>query len=185
MIDQGLGDWKAAERSRERKAVDYSISVADSKELLGVVLLPHDIRAKVLDKYRKEHGAEALVNLFSQFIGLANSVVANSHDAIELFLIVEADFHPYQAEKINWPTLFGALNGVKLAEGVNQEKTCHGCACRLGSLANQSPSTTCDVDWCLADLDKFWCHEDLDEDGKPTKKCIGFETQKRRVSSER
>src|SRR6185503_13705551 len=130
------------------KAIDYELSVRDSKELLGVVLLPHEIRLKVLENYRKEHGSQALANLFSQFIGLANSVVANSHDAIELFLIVGKVEHPYQAEKMNWPTIFGALNGVKLAKGVNQEKTCHGCACRLGSLANQSPSTTCDVEWC-------------------------------------
>ena len=69
--------------------------------------------------------------------------------------------HPQLAEKINLPTLFGALHGVVLAAGVKSDKTCGGCAFRLGTPANQSPITTGDADWyfhpgegdCL-------CHED-------------------------
>ncbi len=159
------------------KAIDYEISNKDASELLGAVLLPHEFRLLVLTKYAEEHGTAALANLFSQFIGLANSVIANSHDAVELFLICEADFHPYEAEKVNFPTLFGALNGVKLANGVDQTNCCHGCAFRHGSLANQSPSTTVDADWCLSDDLQFWCHENMDKNDKPTRKCVGFQVR--------
>lgn len=159
-----------------RKATDYAMDTELAQDLAGVVQFSHDIRLEVLRSMQQRLGSDAMLALFSQFIGMANSVVANCHDALEEFLIVEKGWHPYQAEKLNFPTLFGALNGVKLAEGVNQDKTCHGCACRLGSLANQSPSTTCDVDWCLQGDDRFYCHEDLDEQGMPTKRCIGFQT---------
>ena len=166
----------------EAKGIDYQIGTAAALDLMGVVQFRHDIRLEVLRAMQGRLGPEAMLVLFSQFIGMANAVVANCHDALEQFLVVEKDWHPYQAEKVNFPTLFGALNGVKLAEGVNQEKTCHGCACRLGSLANQSPSTTCDVDSCLQGDDRFMCHEELDEEGNPTKRCIGFQMhQKKRM----
>ncbi|OWK34652.1 hypothetical protein FRUB_10623 [Fimbriiglobus ruber] len=147
-----------------------------AKDLMGAVQFPNDIRLEVLQAMQRRLGSDATLALFSQFIGMANSVVANCHEALEVFLIVEKGWHPHEAEKLNFPTLFGALNGIKLAQGVNQQKTCHGCACRLGSLANQSPATTCDVDYCLAGDDKFWCHEELNDDGTPTKRCIGFQT---------
>lgn len=169
--------------AKERGA-DYSMTPEMAKELLGVVSLPHDVRLEVLRSMQRRIGADAMLGMFSQFIGMANSVVANCHDALELWLIVEEKFPPYEAEKVNFPTLFGALNGVKLAQGVDQNKTCHGCACRLGSLANQSPSTTCDVDWCLQGNERFWCHENLDEDGNPTKRCVGFEIHAKKLQQE-
>lgn len=165
------------------RATDYTMSKSDANELLGAVLLPNEIRALVLTKYLEKNGAKSLVNLFSQFIGMANSVIQNNRESLELFMIVDRDYHPYQAEKINLPTLFGALNGVKLADGVDQNKTCHGCACRLGSLANQSPSTTTDVDWCMGNDDIFMCHEDMDESGRPTRRCVGFARLKKELAS--
>lgn len=161
----------------ERKGVDYSIDVDVANDLMGVVQFPHALRLEVLQAMQQKLGPDKMLALFSQFIGMANSVVFNAHDALGEFLIVDADWHPYQVAKgLNFPTLFGALNGVRLAAGVNQAKTCHGCACRLGTLANQSPTTTCDVDYCLEGDDKFWCHEDLDDKGNPTKRCVGFQT---------
>jgi hypothetical protein len=156
-------------------ATDYSFTKSEANELLGAVLLPHEFRELILRKYLASHGGDALVNLFSQFIGMANSVVENSRDALWTFGIIEAKMDPKTADDINYPTIFGALNGVKLAYGVDQAATCHGCACRLGSLANQSPSTTCDVDWCLQGDDVFWCHEHMDENEKPTRRCVGFQ----------
>lgn len=164
----------------ERKAIDYDISSKDASELLGACLLPHEFRMMLMEKYLKERGSKALANLFSQFIGMANSVVENNRESLELFLICEKGWMPYEAEKMNLPTIFGALNGIKLAQGIDQSKTCHGCACRIGSLANQSPSTTCDVDYCLQDGDKFMCHENLDDKGNPTRKCVGFTQLKKR-----
>lgn len=161
------------------KATDYAISDDDARELLGVVTLPHEYRSMLLTKYAAERGTVALAELFSQFIGLANSVVANNREMAEMLLITEAKMHPHEAEKVNLPTLFGALNGVILARGVDQSKTCGGCAFRLGTCANQSPSTTCDADWCSDGEVQFMCHEDLDPAGNPTQKCTGF-TQARR-----
>lgn len=160
----------------DRRGTDYFIDPEAAKDLMGVVQFPHDLRLEVLRAMQERLGPDAMLALFSQFIGMANSVVFNSHDALGEFLIVEADFHPYTVAKgYNFPTLFGALNGIRLTVGVNQEKTCQGCACRLGTLANQSPVTTCDVDYCLEGDDKFWCHEELDDKGMPTKRCIGFQ----------
>lgn len=160
----------------ERRGTDYAIDPEVAKDLMGVVQFSHDIRLEVLRSMQERFGQDAMLALFSQFIGMANSVLLNCRDSLEIFGIVHAGFGPYEAEKINFPTLFGALNGIKLAVGVNQAKTCHGCACRIGTLANQSPATTCDVDYCLEGDDKFWCHEELDDKGMPTKRCIGFQT---------
>jgi hypothetical protein len=154
---------------------DYDISICDAQALRGATLLPNWVRLAALKKYRKERGSDALLNLFSQFIGLANSVVENNRVMAELVLIAEGGINPYKAEKINLPTIHGALNGVVLAASVKQEKTCLGCAFRLGTPANQSPSTTVDAQSCVDDLDgDFMCHENLPSDGEPTRKCIGF-----------
>lgn len=73
------------------------------------------------------------------------------------------------------PTIFGALNGVVLAEGIDPAPLCPGCAFRQGTAANQIPSTTCDADFCShPDEQPFMCHAGLDERGEPTRGCPGF-----------
>ena len=115
------------------------------------------------------------MELFSQFIGMANSVIENNREMLELFLITECHVHPYTAEKINLPTLFGALNGIEIAERVEESKTCTGCAFRRGTCANQSPITTIDAkDAVEGDIGQFMCHTDLDDNMEPTHKCIGY-----------
>jgi hypothetical protein len=157
------------------RAATYSLSKADAEWLAGLVGLPVDVRAEVLTKYAAQLGMEALVNLFAQFIGLANSVVSNSADAIEVFAIIEGDMHPYTSEKLNLPTIFGACNGAIIAHGIDASQLCAGCAFRLGTFANQSASTTCDADWCSHPGETpFMCHMDLDDQGEPTKGCAGF-----------
>jgi hypothetical protein len=153
------------------KAQDYQLSDADAETLKGIVLLPDEFRRRLLAKLPKAD----LVHLFSQMIGLANSVVANNREMIELEGIISGELHPDKAHEINLPTLFGALCGVALANAVDGNKTCGGCAYRLGTPANQSPVTTCDADWC----DKggghdFMCHEDLDDSGNPKHICRGY-----------
>lgn len=167
---------------RPSKAVDYAFDEDEARELMGAVTLPHDYRAMLLTKYAADRGTIALAELFSQFIGLANSVVANNREMAEMVLIAEGGMQPHEAEKINLPTLFGALNGVLLAQDVDQAKTCGGCAFRIGSCANQSACTTADVEWCLSGEDQFMCHENLDDAGNPTRKCTGY-TQARRKGS--
>jgi hypothetical protein len=154
----------------EPVAIDYALTDGQSDALSGAVLLPVDLRREILAKLPKA----ALVELFAQFIGLANSVVANNREMIELAGIISGEMHPDKAHQINLPTIFGALVGAKLANAAATDKVCAGCAYRLGTPANQSPVTTCDADWC----DKgsgydFMCHEDLDESGNPTHICRG------------
>jgi hypothetical protein len=153
----------------------YEITAADAGALLGASGLPVDLRREILAHYAKENGAEALVALFANFIGLANSVVANCHDALEIFGMAHLGMHPYEAEKLNLPTIDGALFGVRLTAGVEVDGICDGCAFRLGSHANQSPLTTCDADFCShpGEVD-FMCHEALDDKGAPTKGCAGW-----------
>jgi hypothetical protein len=166
--------------------VDYSMTVHEAEELTGIVLLPQEVRVELLKRYLAYHGTDALVQLFANFVGMANAVVENSKDSLWLLGVTVAKLSDREAESINVPSLFGALNGVKLAALVNQEKTCSGCAFRLGSLANQSPSTTCDAQYCVdVGEDRFMCHEDMDENGEPTRLCGGFaQIQRRRPLQE-
>ncbi|WP_431490949.1 hypothetical protein [Paraburkholderia fungorum] len=164
---------------------DYTMTQEQARALLGTTSLPHDLRVMVLQNFVGEHGVGALADLFAQFIGLANSVVENNREMAELLLITEGGMHPGTAEKINLPTIFGALQGVKLAAGVNTSSVCHGCAFRLGSAANQSPVTSIDADDCAEPGgDNFMCHEDLDEQGQPVKGCAGFAQQRARRKRE-
>lgn len=155
------------------KNVDYKLSLADADELKGICLLPHEFRRKRLLQLFERHPQRA-IELFSQFIGLANSVVSNNREMIEEYLIVECKEWPQSAEKINLPTIFGALNGIAIAAKVDQRKTCTGCAYRKGTPANQSPSTTCDVQFVEENDDKFMCHLDLDEHMEPKRICAGY-----------
>lgn len=160
--------------------IDYQFSNADADWLKGISLHPDEIRLQALNQYAEKNGPEALLNLFSQFIGLANSVVHNNREMVELYLVTDCDHHPYAADKINLPTIFGALNGVALANGIDPAKTCPGCAFRSGTCANQSPVTSCDADWAVRGEIDFMCHDHLGENGKPDRKCIGFSKSKHR-----
>lgn len=158
----------------EFKATDFAISAEDAKDLSGISLMPADLRAELLSRLAEKHGTAWLVGLFAQFVGLANSVMASGREAMEDILMIDGEMHPYSAEKVNLPTIFGALQGVILADGIKQRPLCHGCAFRLGTPANQSPSTTADVTWCLSGDDGFMCHTEFDKQGKPKRKCKGF-----------
>lgn len=157
----------------DERSCDYSMSEDHAKSLAGIILLNLELRRLALAKIAKIEGPDAIVEMFAQFIGMANSVLSNSHDFLEIAGIVEAGLTDRQAGQINFPTHFGALMGVGLAK-YGCEKMCAGCAFRLGSHANQSPATTSDADWCGHPGEQaFMCHEDLDEGG-PTKICAGW-----------
>jgi hypothetical protein len=152
----------------------YELCKSDASWLAGAVLMPPDIRQKVFEKYAEENGQARLVNLFVQFVGMANSVVENGRAFLEEVAIIHGDMHPYQAEKLNLPTIYGACRGAEMAHGITQDALCGGCAFRIGTHANQSPTTTCDADACAHPYEQpFMCHEDLDEGGNPTKGCAG------------
>ena len=152
----------------------YSLTRDQAETLAGATGLPVNVREVIFTRYAEEHGAPALAALFAQFMGLANSVVANNRDALEIFSMVHLDMAPYTAEKLNLPTIFGALNGAIIADGVEQDGLCDGCAFRHGTHANQSPITTCDADYCSHPGEQpFMCHDHM-ENEEPTRACVGF-----------
>lgn len=164
----------------------YDIHPVVAKMLRGAVVLPYELRVQILRTWFAKSGGCDPIEILSQFIGLANSVVANNRDAIELWSILSGFAFPGKEGDVNLPTIFGALAGIDLAAQADVASPCAGCAFRLGTVANQSPSTTCDAEWCINgnEDDRFMCHEDIDEDGNPSKMCAGFEKLRRKQLAE-
>jgi hypothetical protein len=151
---------------------DHNLTARQASDL-AISLLPHDMRIEALTKYAERNGAAALIELFAGFMGLANQVVETTREFVELYLIAECDHYPYTAEKINLPTVFGALNGIGIALKPSRGM-CGGCAFRQGTPANMSPITTADAKWTINCDERFMCHEDLPADGDPKRLCVGF-----------
>lgn len=135
-------------------------------------------RVEILLRYAVKEGAEALLELFADLTELSEQVVENGKQhAIDL-LIQETDLHPYSAEKLNYPSLKGALVGLKQADRVPKharERVCMGCAYRAGTVANQCFDTQQDTDLVLENAENFLCHaRGIDEvSGEPIRPCIG------------
>lgn len=163
-------------------ATDYAIDPASAARLYRVALLPAAERRVALGSLYLQLGTTGFLDLMAQFIGLANSVAANANEQAQN-LLAEHGVHPYSAEKINMPTILGALIGAQLVSDVDPAALCHGCAFRLGSIANQSASTTGDAATCIQPGESiFMCHERLDEAGEPTTACRGW-AQLRRLAN--
>lgn len=162
---------------------DYEdMTIEQARALKPIVWLPYKDRCHALKRLADQIGPERLAELFAAFIGLANSVVNNNKFCIELFGIVSGDYDPSSNEEYNLPTIFGALNGIELAASIPRQRgLCHGCAYRLGTPANQSPITTEDADYLAEENGRqFWCHEHVDENGKPTRVCGGHKQRTRK-----
>jgi len=132
------------------KSSDYTLTKEQVSELKGMTCLPHEFRVMILKKFLEKHNPEELAELFSQFIGMANSIEENTREFIELYLVTECGHTDRTAAMINLPTF------------------------RLGTFANQSPVTSLDAKWSSETDCKFMCHEDLDEHNEPTKPCAGY-----------
>ena len=155
-------------------AVDYDITPLVAEFLLSIVALPAQERLVRLAPLNELDPLE-FANLFAQFIGMANSVVANSAEMADILLMTAGVTHPDQpSTRANLPTIVGALRGIVMAQGVDASKVCEGCAFRLGTVANQSPITTTEADMCVEDSEKFMCHMELDRKGQPFKACAGY-----------
>lgn len=152
----------------------YSFTKKQAEGLAGCVVSTNEIRVLWLKKYHDKNGIDSLLSMMANFIGMTNSVIKNNREVIETALITDAKYHPHEAEKINLPTPFGALIGAMNAVGVDQEKTCEGCAFRKGTVASQCAPTQTDVIGCIEDQQPFMCHYNMDDDDKPTRKCRGF-----------
>jgi hypothetical protein len=151
----------------------YSLTDAQAETLGIAALMPSGERQAMLLRFLHAQGAQALLQLMVQFMGLANSVAENCRVMAEDLLVTDGGVHPYTAEKINMPTIFGAIAGVRLANSVSGKGLCAGCAYRLGTPANQCEPTTSDVTWCQGTFDAFLCHERLSGDGQPVNAYAG------------
>lgn len=173
-------DWTPEdERLAARRA--YSLSATDAGWLSGMVVSPEEFRKMALAKYAKENGQEALINLFAQFIGAAESVVHNCHETIDLHLICEGLARPDRREdRLNLPTMFGAMLGAKLAS--DPKGACATCAFRIGTRANQCETTVCDAEWCASPGERpFFCHEGIADGDEPNTPCAGFVVARQRL----
>jgi hypothetical protein len=160
-----------------KNACDYSFDPKMADILSGVVMSPCATRTELLEKIQSKIGVAGFAELFANFIGLANSTLKNSDEMIDIILIVQGIRHPDKSEdRANLPSIFGALRGVIMADGIDASKVCGGCAFRLGTPANQSPITTTEAHDCVGDDGgrHFQCHEELDRRGQPFKACAGY-----------
>jgi hypothetical protein len=155
--------------------MEYQLDAADAESLKGMVVVPLGFRRAAIELYLNKHGLDATLNLFEQSLGMANSVLQNCREMSEMLMVEHCDMHPYAAENINLPTMLGAHMGAALNHKCQPEPRgmCHGCAYRLGSIANQCEPTTIDADQMIYDSKGFMCHADLNERGQPTKVCAG------------
>jgi hypothetical protein len=155
--------------------LEYELDADDAEALKGMVVLPPAVRRAAIERYLNINGLDATLNLFSQSLGMANAVAQNCREMSEMLIVEHCDMHPYAAENINLPTMLGACMGAALTSKCQPTPrgACHGCAYRLGSIANQCEPTTIDAEHMIHDGKGFMCHADLDEHGQPTKVCAG------------
>ena len=152
---------------------EYSMDKSDAENLAGMAQLDLEGRRSALEVYLRINGPRRLIEFTAQLIGMANSVAANCAEMSDQVLILECGVHPDRFTSVNLPTLIGACQGVLIASKCDPAGACHGCAYRLGSIANQSPIATCDAESMAHDQKGFLCHAHLDEEGEPEKVCVG------------
>lgn len=152
---------------------EYSMSQSDAQDLAGIAQLDLTMRRQALTKYLQLNGSQRTVEFMAQLIGMANSVASNCAEMSDQVLIIECGVHPDKFTGVNLPTIIGACQGVMIANKCDPAGACHGCAYRLGSIANQSPITTCDAEFMAHDPKGFLCHAHLDGEGEPIKVCVG------------
>lgn len=130
-------------------------------------------------------GVGGLVRLFSTFVSVAQSVVANNRALIETALVAHGE-DPHTIGRVNLPCLLGALSGAILAADIEQDGLCSGCAYRLGTPANQCAPTLNDaIESSVPGTNAFWCHEELRANGDPVRKCRGSLRARRRPAPAR
>lgn len=147
-----------------------ALSPAEAMALSAMAVASREDRIRLL----RTGSPDELAAMLSALLDLVEQVETNAHEWVGTILVAEGALHPHRVDNINLPTLLGALNGIQLAAQVDQRGTCHGCAYRLGSIANQCLSTTLDADYMGRNGEgDFYCHEKLDNRGEPVKLCVG------------
>ncbi|PZS93756.1 hypothetical protein [Stenotrophomonas maltophilia] len=157
------------------RAADHNIHPDLAKELRAIAAVPMDLRRPALRRLAAKIGNAAMVDLFGEFIGLANQVAFNACEQAKDLLVLQGHVWPHEAERINMPCILGALNGIALSASVAPGPLCGGCAFRAGTVANQCLPTTEDADYCSTPGERpFLCHEAVDEHGNAISACRGF-----------
>jgi len=146
----------------------YNIGRDDAVYLLALMNNP--------DAIKMTRSEEDLKGLLVNVLKLAETISENCREWLELAGIVHGDMHPYQAEKLNIPTLIGALSSAITVPRVDTSDCCHSCAFRVGSSANMTEAVASDVMDCMTDGTVFYCHHKVDEnfETKPKHSCRGF-----------
>jgi len=140
--------------------------------LTAATVVDHETRVELLAKLNADEGLSALIDAFSNFIGMAVSVGENN--AVHLTEVLTSQgFEIPAGQKVVVPTVFGAMSGYQMAAWAKSEKRCATCAYRLGSVANQCLETVCDAEYAGPFDELFMCHEDM-KDGEPTRGCAGW-----------
>jgi hypothetical protein len=118
--------------------------------------------------------ADVANSLLMELLKLAKSLADNSREWLEMAAVIHGDIHPYQAEKLNAPTLEGALSHLAMLPAVDCKKACPTCAFRNGSPANQVEATADDILMCLDTGEDFMCHWNNDVPSATKRVCAGF-----------
>ena len=116
----------------------YDLPKEAVRVLAAASVMPGPDRRQLLDKAAREHSAETVLSWFAEFMGLANSVAHNNRACIERFAVSDLGLPPADAERINLPTVLGALMGADLARDSAAAGRCGGCAYHI--------STACSID---------------------------------------
>lgn len=154
---------------REAMAREHSISKEDAELLLGLALLPLEMRVLGLRRLvLEQRGPEAVLSLLASVIGLSNQVC----DSTRQWFRESGFVKPEIADAMNLPTMSGAFGGIRNAIKPVRGM-CSGCAFRQGSPANQSPDTMWEAMLAVQGMHGFDCHEDM-KDGEATRRCAGF-----------
>lgn len=146
----------------------YSISHADAVYLLALM-----VGGKVPDRTNDD-----LKKLLAEVCNLSKAISDNCRDWLETAAIIHGHIHPHSAEKLNVPTLLGALSSAITVPRVDDSACCATCAFRVGSVANQTEAVAQDVMLALESGEAFYCHHG---DDAPKYRCRGFlEAMKKR-----
>ncbi len=58
---------------------DYRMTNKQASSIKGLTLLPKDIRRLGLKKYAQDHGTEAIIDLFAEFIGIQCTAIRSPY----------------------------------------------------------------------------------------------------------
>lgn len=158
-------------------ATDHEITREEANTLKGIAGLPREIRIEALTKLMPP---ERMLSLAADLIGLGNQLNASTREFLEFYLVIEGKEDPHAVEKINLPTVFGALNGIEIAVKPVRGM-CNGCAFRQRTPANQSPITSFDAADSVrgAISQDFMCHMRPNKHGECLVPCFGARAAKK------